>query len=356
MPSSSGALADYLSTIFAECCGHAAHIAVALSGGPDSMALALLMRDWCAAQGIQLTTLTVDHQLRAESADEAQQVGAWMHAQNIAHRILTPTANDAIRNTQARARDMRYEALTHWCRAHSASHLLLAQHYDDQAETVALQQHRGETPPSRAGMALCRDHGGIMLVRPLLGVRKQTLISYLEEQDQPWVHDASNDSDAYARNRLRDHLVNTDALWREAQRMGEQRHKDEVQRNAWFVTHATDMIDLVAWRALNETQRYDYLSHAIRVIGGKLHRPRLHETQHLTERVVAEASGKATLGHCLVTWDKNALRISPEHPLETAASAAYMSSPDAPNPLVSAPFWWFNHPPYNDGATRASLK
>lgn len=315
------------------------------------MALALLMRDWCATQNIPITTLTVDHQLRTESAADAWQVAQWMRAKDIAHYILTPEADATIRNTQARARDMRYAALLDWCRAHGATHLLLAQHYDDQAETVALQQHRGDTPPSRAGMALCRVQDGVRLVRPLLGVRKASLIAYLEAQQQPWAHDASNDSNAYARNRLRGAPPDMDALWLQAQRMGEQRHAEEVARNAWFDEYARgNVLARGAWRALEEVRQHDVLSHAIRSIGGNAHRPRLHETSFLAQRIRNEGAGKATLGHCLIVWGEGAIRLSPEHPLEPAASAAYMAACDAPNALVSTPFWWFNHAPYNDGA------
>src|SRR3954470_5418728 len=66
-----------------------AKIAVAVSGGADSMALALLLADWAAAHAIQVTALTVDHRLRAEAAAEARQVAAWLDTRGIARRILT---------------------------------------------------------------------------------------------------------------------------------------------------------------------------------------------------------------------------------------------------------------------------
>lgn len=317
------------------------------------MALALLMHPWCAHHRITLTTLTVDHQLREGSAEEAQRVAGWMQARGIAHHILTPTADTRIRNTQARARQMRYAAMHAWCCAHRATHLLLAHHYDDQVETVALQQHRGESPPSRSGMALCRTQDGVRLVRPLLGVRKHALVQYLQQCAQPWAEDPSNASTAYARNRLRGTLPEMEHAWQQAQCMGAQRHRDDQQRNAWFMQHATNGIDLAAWRMLDAPLRQDYLSRAIQRIGSKEHRPRRHESARLAARVATKAAGKATLGHCLVQWNNGRLHIRPEHPLEAAASGPYIDLPNAPNALVSEPFWWFNHAPYNDGATRA---
>lgn len=322
------------------------------------MALALLMREWCAEYGVRLTTLTVDHQLRAESAHEANQVAQWMQANGITHEILTPDANASINNTQARARDMRYRAMTQWCRAHDAAHLLVAQHYDDQAETVALQQHRGASAPSRAGMALCRMHEGVRLVRPLLGVRKATLVDYLDTQRHPYLRDPSNDHDGYARNRLRHNMTDADAqsLWHVAQHAGEVRHDDEKEMNHWFACHvqmqdAATVFPLSRWRSAREELRMDLLSRAIHRIGGKPFRPRLHETIRLDARLCNEPQGIATLGHCRVRWKENVLLISAEHPLEPTASAAYMAPSNDPNALVSEPFWWFNYAPYNDGAT-----
>lgn len=358
-PQSSGALVNYLTPIFDESCAGAAHIAVAVSGGADSMALTLLAQQWCALRKVQLTALTVDHGLRVESADEARQVHQWLAQHGIAHQTLTPKA-PAITNTQTRAREMRFAVLAEWCVAHGATHVLLAHHADDQAETVALQQHRGETGPSRCGMALVRMHGLIRIVRPLLGVRKQVLVSSLEAAGQPWIEDPSNASDAYARNRLRQTMgeETMQALWHMARQQGRLRHDAEVEQKAWFAAYARAendgvTFDLGAWRDAHEALRTDLLSYAIRHVGGKQHRPRYHETTHLDGRIRSETHGVSTLGHCIVRWKENLLSIRPEHTLAGSPSAPYMTSANTPKPLGNEPFWWFYYPPFNDGAARA---
>lgn len=322
-------------------------LAVALSGGADSTALALLTQEYAQAKGCTLITFTVDHRLRAESTAEAQQVSAWMRARGIAHHILTPEHSRATNNLQHAARQWRYDALAEACTSHGCSHLLVAHHADDQAETVALQRHRGEGSPSHAGMAAVRFHGTLAVLRPLLGTRKRSLIAYLEAQDQPWVEDPSNESDAYARNRLRLELSEQQivTLWHHAQAAGEQRHREEATRNAWFSAHAQCeaarlTFSRAAWLALEETPRMDYLSHTIRCIGGKPFRPRMHETKRLCNQLEAVAQSVATLGHCRIEAKDGSITIRPEHAgLDGAADAAHIQSA-----LVKPPFWWFNSP------------
>jgi len=330
----------------------ALHIAVAVSGGADSMACALLAKDYCDARKIRLTALTVDHGLRPESATEARQVQVWMTAQHIAHITLTPAPNAHIANLQTRARTMRYDALTAWCLVHEAPLLLVAHHADDQAETIALQQHRGDSPPSRSGMALVTARDGIHLVRPLLGTRKTMLMNELRARNQPWIDDPSNRSDRFARNRLRRTLddATTIALWHEAQRAGQQRHTDDVARTAWLHTHAqeagtTITLPLPAWRALPDAQRTDLLSRVIQTVGGKPFRPRHHETQRLDAQLCRDDHGHATLGHCKLGWRiATGLRIAPEHSLEMAANLPHIHGSSPLKVLGNKPFWWFNYP------------
>jgi tRNA(Ile)-lysidine synthase len=320
------------------------------------MACALLAHDWAKAHRAALTTLTVDHGLRPESRAEAEQVAGWMEARGIAHYILTPLPMPEIRNPQAQARARRYKALGDYCRAHGTTHLLLGHHADDQAETVALQRHRGSNPASRAGMAFVSPRHNLNLVRPLLGVRKRNLITYLESQHQPWMEDPSNQSDRYARNRLRQTMNEAEiiALWHEAQTQGTLRHASDVAHNAWMGQHArvsANGVELAfpAWRALANTEtRMDYLSHAIRAVGGKAYRPRYAESARLATQLMADAQGTATLGHCLIRWGGDTLTLMPEpahHPrLDAPARAPHMELSLTDNALVKPPFWWFNMP------------
>lgn len=352
-------LEAYFSTVMRPLCpsSPAPHVAVALSGGADSMACTLLANAWVAAHGGTLTALTVDHGLRPESAHEAAQVAAWMRERGIAHQVLTPPPLPAIRNPQAQARARRYGALLDHCRSHAIPALLLAHHADDQAETVALQRHRGASPASRAGMAVVTPRGGVSLLRPLLGVRKRELMRYLAAQRVVWLEDPSNARDDYARNRLRRTLSEDEirTLWQEAQTQGEARHAAEAARNDWMLAHTTlqagsVQMDRHAWCSLaEEATRMDYLSHIVRHVGGKTYRPRLAESARLAKRVQQENAGTATLGHCLIRWQDAQCTVIPEPAhqagLDGQTPAPHMMGANAAhNPLVKPPFWWFNMP------------
>lgn len=177
-------------------------IAVAVSGGADSMALALLAKHWVSAHHITLHALIVDHQLRPESAAEAQQVSGWLAAHSIENTILTVSIDSAA-NIEARAREARYDALIRWCKQHHTPHLLLGHHQNDQAETFLLSLARGSGVDGLCAMPAARVERGVHLLRPLLALPKSTLIEFLHSLHQPWVEDPSNTSDQFTRNRIR---------------------------------------------------------------------------------------------------------------------------------------------------------
>ena len=122
--------------------------AVATSGGPDSMALALLFKDWGEA-----TFLTFDHRLRKESKAEALQVKAWLAASGQPHEILTWRGAKPAAGIQAAARQARYQALEGWCRERGVKYLFLAHTRDDQAETFLIRLLRGSGVDGLAAMA-----------------------------------------------------------------------------------------------------------------------------------------------------------------------------------------------------------
>ena len=178
-------------------------LAVAVSGGADSMALALLADDWARARFGCVQALTVDHGLRPGSGAEAVRVGAWLQARGIEHRILTWGGTKPATAIQARARDARYALLGGWCRDVGVLHLLLAHQRQDQAETLFLRLASGSGPEGLAGMAAMVETAAARLLRPLLQISPDVLRAFLAERGQPWIEDPSNDDPRFARVRVR---------------------------------------------------------------------------------------------------------------------------------------------------------
>lgn len=180
-------------------------VAVAVSGGSDSMALALLAQAWAAKQGGKLLALTVDHGLREGSRAEALQVGRWMKRLGISHRILTWTGDKPQSGRMETARLARYALLEEACAKHGVLHLLTAHQLEDQAETLLLRLARGSGAEGLAAMAPVLSLRHVRLLRPLLGATREGLRAFLKSRGQDWIEDPSNDNPAYERARLRQH-------------------------------------------------------------------------------------------------------------------------------------------------------
>ncbi len=178
-------------------------LAVALSGGPDSLALAILADRWARERGGGICALTVDHQLRPESGDEIRRLGAWLSARAIRHEVLFWTEQKPRTGIQEAARFARYRLLGGWCRDHACLHLLTGHHRDDQIETHLIRRRAHSGPDGLAGMSAIRELADCRLLRPLLGVARDRLLAFLEAEQQPFISDPSNFDPAFERARLR---------------------------------------------------------------------------------------------------------------------------------------------------------
>ena len=181
-------------------------IAVAVSGGADSMALAVLARDWVAERNGLVCALVIDHGLRAESASEARLAVQRLAAINIPAKLLCISGLTLGPALAERARIARYETLAAACREAGILHLLLGHHSADQTETVAMRVLRGSQTHGLAGMSALVETAGVRLVRPLLGVEPGLLRDFLAASCVAWIEDPSNRDIRALRPRLRGRL------------------------------------------------------------------------------------------------------------------------------------------------------
>jgi tRNA(Ile)-lysidine synthase len=184
------------------------HVALAVSGGSDSIAMLRLVAAWCERNPNppRLSILTVDHGLRPESAAEAQRVHSWAAGLGLSHHVLRWEGVKPRSGLQAKARNARYDLMTAWCRRHDAGLLLTAHTLDDQAETVLMRLDRTSSPDSLAGIPETGTWNGVDVFRPVLGVRRELLRDYLRSLGQAWVEDPSNEDLRFERVRLRKRL------------------------------------------------------------------------------------------------------------------------------------------------------
>ena len=194
-------------TLFA--CAKAPRVAlVAVSGGPDSMALLHLAAGWRDSGGPQIHAATVDHDLRPGSRAEAEAVARWAAALRVPHSILTWTGERPKARVQELARAARYRLLGEFAAEIGAEALLTGHHADDQAETILFRLLRGSGVAGLAAMAPASQRDHLRLVRPLLGLSKADLIAHCEAVGQAFFQDPSNRDPRYARTNLKPLLAN----------------------------------------------------------------------------------------------------------------------------------------------------
>lgn len=180
-------------------------IAVAVSGGPDSMALACGLAEWGAQNNAKIHALTVNHGLRENSAKEAEQVQKWLQEYPaIHHKTLQWRGPKPSASIQAEARKARYDLMADYCATSKITHLFLAHHQDDQAETMLFRLAKGSGLKGLSGMRPIYDYSAALkIIRPLLDVPKADLVVMCKDNEVPFVIDPSNDSIKFARVRLR---------------------------------------------------------------------------------------------------------------------------------------------------------
>lgn len=185
--------------------GYPAHVLVACSGGPDSMALAAVAayfarRGHVDGHPLTVGAVVVDHQLQEGSAQVAAATVQTLKELGLSPVDLrTVTVASTGMGPEAAARDARHAALEAAAQEHGAAAILLGHTLDDQAEQVLLGLARGSGTRSLAGMRPARG----LLLRPFLGLRRADTLEICDVEDlEPW-HDPSNADPSFARSRTR---------------------------------------------------------------------------------------------------------------------------------------------------------
>lgn len=289
-------------------------LAVAVSGGGDSMALVLLADRWARAKGGAVTAFTVDHRLRAASRREALWVHRALGARAIRHHILTwDRGSSAGRaNLQAAARGARYRLLEDRCRAKGILHLLLAHHLDDQAETFLMRLERGSGLYGLAAMAPVVERQGVRLLRPFLTVPKDDLRAYLKGCGQDWLEDPSNQDSRFARVRTRRALpelkaagLTPERIAGTAGRLGRDRVvMDQAVARLLALAAAPDpagfvLLDRHGLLAAPVPVGLRALSRVLAVVGGAAYAPRFERLARLYREIAGPGRAR-TLGGCTI--------------------------------------------------------
>lgn len=260
-----------------------ASLVVALSGGADSTALLVLFCALREKYGLTLTAAHLDHGLRAESAAEAQAAGRLCAGLGVPFRMKREDVGALARGmhcgVEEAGRRARY-AFLEQCRLEAgADRVLTAHHLGDLAEDVLMRLSRGAAWPGLGGMKAVVDEPGRRLLRPLLLIEKKDLVAMLRRLGIAWQEDASNQSRAWKRNRVRHDIMPLflaenpsfpDAirrLWLCARRD----ERDWARRSAGLLVPSEDglLLPASALEALGESERFRAVTDALDALGGQ---------------------------------------------------------------------------------------
>jgi tRNA(Ile)-lysidine synthase len=305
-------------------------LAVAVSGGSDSLALALLSDRWARERGGGICALTVDHRLRPESADEIRRLQGWLTTRYIRHEVLVWSDPKPATGIEAAARQARYRLLAEWCRERGCLHLLTAHHADDQSETYLIRRRARSGPDGLAGMSAVRELAACRVLRPLLGFAKARLTAMLVAEGQAWITDPSNLDPAFERARLRlagagaasADIAELGALGR--RRQSRERARDGLLARAVMLHPAGFAgLDLEPWRRVPPDIVERALAALAATIGGGSYAPRRQRLVRL-RRALFDSEPRPsghTLGGCrFVAWRDRILVLR-----EAAAAAGPVS-------------------------------
>jgi tRNA(Ile)-lysidine synthase len=298
-----------------------ARVAVAVSGGSDSMALLRLVQAWQqSSQGPRdIYALTVDHGLRSESAAEAQQVAQWCAALQVQHIVLAWQGLKPTTGLQAKGRTARYDLMSDWCRSNKVSLLMTGHTADDQAETVYMRLKRTASDRSLSGIWPENEWRGIKLMRPLLATRRQALRDYLLTLKQGWLEDPSNSNSKFERVQVRQALAGTDATPLQAMaELAQQRVRETDERVlAWLKVHMTVDAYAVVRLARQHFERepsavqHAILSWALTAAGdGQL--PEAQGLEQATQAILAGRDQRRSLSGALVCPRRHVIEIMRE--------------------------------------------
>tara|TARA_B100001250_G_scaffold135658_1_gene116066 strand:- start:712 stop:1671 length:960 start_codon:yes stop_codon:yes gene_type:complete len=184
------------------------HVAVGVSGGPDSIALVYLVNKWIKSKQGKLSALIFDHRIRNNSAQESYQVRDILINLNINAKILKTKKNKLLKKNMEQARNNRFEGLITYCNKNNINHLFLGHHFDDNLETYLIRKINGSNFEGLGSMEEIAYFKKIQILRPFIKINKNSILSFNKKNKLVFINDPSNKDVKYTRTKVRNFLQN----------------------------------------------------------------------------------------------------------------------------------------------------
>jgi tRNA(Ile)-lysidine synthase len=223
-------------------------IAVAVSGGADSLALTIIIANFCLQKNIKLFAVTIDHKMRQNSKIEAKKLNKILTEKNIFHQIIPIKWKEKPNsNIEAKMREARYKILSDFCEKNEIGFLFLGHHIGDLAENFLIRLFRGSGLDGLSSMSEIYQNNSLKMVRPMLNISKEELKKFLKTQKIEWFEDETNDDERILRNKIRKFLQSFDEYDLIEQRI--KKASDEI-------SYARDLFDKILLKKAKEITNF----------------------------------------------------------------------------------------------------
>ena len=296
----------------------------AISGGPDSMALAFLAKVISIEKKIRGYFILVDHQIRKDSEREALEVKKILKSRNINLKIIK-NRKKINKNVQKTARDIRYEILCNFCKKNKANTLLTAHHKDDQIETFLIRLSRGSGVEGLSSMSqTSKLKHGVSLIRPFLDFNKKQLEYISHKVFMKTIKDPSNKNKKFLRTNIRDLTrileakgVKLDQIIRSIKNISSTKDtinfyvNRSLKKFVKFKKKET-VLDLKMFKKEPQEVKFKIINRIVKNRALSYYPPRSQKVLNLISRFEAKNPKKCTLGGCIFERRKNLLHVTRE--------------------------------------------
>tara|TARA_B100000965_G_scaffold59161_1_gene45238 strand:- start:476 stop:1498 length:1023 start_codon:yes stop_codon:yes gene_type:complete len=297
---------------------------IAVSGGPDSLALTALAKSYSYENKCKIYYVLVDHNLRKDSSLEAISVKKLLKKNQINLNILK---NKELikKNVQSEARRIRYSLLTNFCKKRRIKTILTAHNFEDQVETFFIRLSRGSGLEGLSSMKQTnKTNNNINLVRPLLDVKKIQLIKISKVIFGRFYKDPTNKNTKYLRTRIRNLKksleasgINYDQVFRSIKNLASSRDTLELYFNKIYKETVKKkknkiFIRLEGFNSLNKEMKMRVFKKSIKDFTNSYYSPRSKKIFNLIDQIRAKKNPKLTLGGCIISREKNHIILKKE--------------------------------------------
>ncbi|MCZ6902341.1 MAG: tRNA lysidine(34) synthetase TilS [Rickettsia endosymbiont of Ixodes persulcatus] len=295
-------------------------IAVAVSGGSDSVALLYLTNIWAEKNNIKLFVISVDHNLREQSKQETHYIQNISNSLNRKHYNLSFDHQNNFSNLQERARKGRYDLMTNLCLELDILALLTAHHEDDYVENFCLRLERNSGIFGLSSSNI-NWHNNTQIIRPLYNIPKSELVEYLVSHNIKWFEDESNLSDKYKRNLIRQKLakeedyIKADIILQQLKinNLLDDKFKPElisaIAEAVKIFEYGFAFLDLVKFDKFSNEVKVQLINFSLIIISGQSRVARFYSVSPILELITQDINFKNTLHGCVIKRIQNELLI-----------------------------------------------